>query len=82
MPWSHDGRQTIRSPLEAIVMQLGPLELGLILVIVLLIFGAGKLPEVFRSMGEGIREFRQAASTDEKEDKAPADSPNNKPQAS
>ena len=42
-------------------MNLGPLELGLILVIVLLIFGAGKLPEVFRSMGEGLREFRSAA---------------------
>jgi len=42
-------------------MNLGPLELGLILVLVLLIFGAGKLPDVFRSMGEGIREFRNAA---------------------
>ena len=67
---------------EAKAMQLGPLELGLILVIVLLIFGAGKLPEVFRSMGEGIREFRQAASTDESEEKQPTDSPNNTPQAS
>ncbi len=58
-------------------MQLGPLELGLILLIVLLIFGAGKLPEVFRSMGEGIREFRQAASADDKdEEKTPADAAN------
>ncbi len=61
-------------------MQLGPLELGLILVIVLLIFGAGKLPEVFRSMGEGIREFREAASTD-KEDDAPAADQKSTPQA-
>jgi sec-independent protein translocase protein TatA len=54
-------------------MNLGPLELGLILVIVLLIFGAGKLPDVFRSMGEGIREFRSAAgSEDEKKDEATA----------
>ena len=51
-------------------MNLGPLELGLILVIVLLIFGAGKLPEVFRSMGQGIREFREAAGG--KEDEEPA----------
>lgn len=50
-------------------MNLGPLELGLILVIVLLIFGAGKLPEVFRSMGEGIREFRDAAGGSDEEDK-------------
>ncbi len=62
-------------------MQLGPLELGLILVIVLLIFGAGKLPEVFRSMGEGIREFREAASTDDAKEKTPKDSTNT-PQAS
>ncbi len=63
-------------------MNIGPLELGLILVIVLLIFGAGKLPEVFRSMGEGIREFREAASTDEKKEKPSPDSTNNTPQAS
>ncbi len=46
-------------------MNLGPLELGLILVIVLLIFGAGKLPEVFRSLGQGIREFREAAGEED-----------------
>jgi sec-independent protein translocase protein TatA len=52
-------------------MNLGPLELGLILVIVLLVFGAGKLPDVFRSMGAGIREFREAAGgTDAKKDEA------------
>jgi len=62
-------------------MQLGPLELGLILLIVLLIFGAGKLPEVFRSMGEGIREFRQAASTDDKDESKSSESTNNTPQA-
>ncbi|RUA16720.1 MAG: twin-arginine translocase TatA/TatE family subunit [Clostridia bacterium] len=51
-------------------MNLGPLELGLILVIVLLIFGAGKLPEVFRSMGAGLREFREAAKGPEDEKKS------------
>jgi TatA/E family protein of Tat protein translocase len=40
---------------------IGPTELILILVIVLVIFGAGKLPQVFRSLGTGIREFREAA---------------------
>ncbi len=48
-------------------MNLGPLELGLILVIILLIFGVGKLPEVFRSLGEGVREFREAAGEPDKE---------------
>lgn len=40
----------------------GPWEIALILVIVLVIFGAGKLPQVFRSAGQGIREFRKAQS--------------------
>ena len=53
-------------------MNLGPLELGLILVIVLLIFGVGKLPEVFRSLGQGIREFREAATGSEEEKKEAA----------
>lgn len=44
---------------------LGPPELALILVIVLVIFGAGRLPQVFGSLGKGIREFREAAGDDE-----------------
>ena len=39
----------------------GPLELILILVIVTMLFGVGKLPEVFGSVGKGIREFRKAS---------------------
>jgi sec-independent protein translocase protein TatA len=56
-------------------MNLGPLELGLILVIILLIFGVGKLPQVFKSLGEGIREFREAASGPEEEEKEKDDAP-------
>ena len=40
----------------------GPLELILILVIVTMLFGVGKLPEVFGSVGKGIREFRRNAA--------------------
>lgn len=40
---------------------LGTTELIIILVIVLLIFGAGRLPEVFRAMGKGMKEFRDAS---------------------
>ena len=39
---------------------LGPLELGLILLIVILVFGAGKLPELGGAVGKTFREFRQA----------------------
>jgi sec-independent protein translocase protein TatA len=47
------------------MLGLGPPELVLILVIVLVIFGAGRLPQVFGSLGKGIREFREASGDDE-----------------
>ena len=40
----------------------GPLELVIILVIALLVLGPGKLPEVGKSLGQSIREFRKASS--------------------
>ncbi len=46
---------------------LGVTELIIILVIVLIIFGAGKLPKIAKSIGEGIKEFKKA--TKEKESK-------------
>ncbi|HXF95009.1 MAG TPA: twin-arginine translocase TatA/TatE family subunit [Gemmatimonadales bacterium] len=39
---------------------LGPGELLIVLLIVLLIFGAGKLTDIGRSLGQGIREFRRS----------------------
>ena len=44
--------------------EVGPVELGLILLIVAMLFGVGKLPEVFGSIGKGIREFRKEAGMD------------------
>jgi sec-independent protein translocase protein TatA len=41
-------------------MGLGIGELALILVIVLIIFGAGKLPDIGEGLGRGIRSFRKA----------------------
>ncbi len=41
------------------IPKFGPIELILILVIVTMLFGVGKLPEVFGSVGRGIREFRK-----------------------
>lgn len=38
----------------------GPFELILILVIVLLIFGVGKLPQVGDAMGKAVRQFRKS----------------------
>jgi len=39
--------------------RLGPLELVLILVIIFVIFGAGKLPQIVGSVGKSIRSFRE-----------------------
>jgi sec-independent protein translocase protein TatA len=40
----------------------GPMELILLLVIVLIIFGPGKLPDIGNAVGKGIREFRKASN--------------------
>lgn len=39
---------------------IGPLEIAVVLIIVLIIFGPKRLPELGRSMGRGIREFRNS----------------------
>ncbi len=50
---------------------LGPAELIILLVIILIIFGVGRLPEVGGALGKSIREFRRASTgTDETEEKA------------
>jgi|tagenome__1003787_1003787.scaffolds.fasta_scaffold20185318_2 sec-independent protein translocase protein TatA len=41
---------------------IGPGELIIVAVIVLLIFGPGRLPDVGQALGKGIREFRKAAT--------------------
>jgi sec-independent protein translocase protein TatA len=43
---------------------IGPLELAIVLVIALIIFGPKKLPELGRSMGRGIREFKGSLTSD------------------
>ncbi len=49
-------------------MNFGPTEMIILLVVVLLLFGAKKLPELANSMGRSIKEFRKA--TPEEEDEA------------
>ncbi|OLV15700.1 twin-arginine translocase TatA/TatE family subunit [Deinococcus marmoris] len=56
-------------------MSLGPLEIILILVVVLLLFGAKKLPEIGKGLGEWIRELRHAG----RELIHPGDQPPNPP---
>ncbi|MFQ5860732.1 MAG: twin-arginine translocase TatA/TatE family subunit [Dehalococcoidia bacterium] len=49
--------------------RLGPLELILILAIILIIFGAGRLPEIGNALGKGIRAFRRGQSGQDEESK-------------
>jgi len=42
----------------------GPLEIVVILVVVLLLFGAKRLPEIGKALGEGIREFKRSMHDD------------------
>lgn len=46
---------------------LGTQELIIILVLVLIIFGAGKLPQVGGALGKGLRNFKQGIKDDEEE---------------
>jgi len=45
-----------------VVPNVGPLELAIVLIIALIVFGPKRLPELGRSLGKGIREFRGSLS--------------------
>lgn len=46
-------------------------ELLVILLLILLLFGGKKLPELAKSLGEGIREFKKACNGESEEEKPP-----------
>jgi len=52
----------------------GPWEIILLLLLALLLFGAKRLPEIGRSMGKGMREFKDSLSGDQRDDE-PAELP-------
>ncbi|MER3409482.1 MAG: twin-arginine translocase TatA/TatE family subunit [Thermoleophilia bacterium] len=52
---------------------IGPWELAILLLVVLLVFGPKRLPEMGRSLGKGLREFKHSISgKDEPQELAPA----------
>ena len=44
------------------LFNLGPIEIGAIMLLILLVFGAKRIPEIARGLGKGIREFRSATN--------------------
>ena len=54
-----------------VLPHVGPLEAGLVLVIFLIIFGVGKLPQVGGALGKGMRAFRKGQSGEEEEEEEP-----------
>jgi sec-independent protein translocase protein TatA len=44
--------------------KIGPLEIVLILLVVVLLFGGRKIPELMKGIGQGLKEFKKAKDTD------------------
>lgn len=55
------------------MFRLGPTELIIILVIVLLIFGVGRIATVGKELGTGIREFRKGLTGEDEKKTPPTD---------
>lgn len=59
------------------ILGLGPLEIAVLFLVILIIFGAGKIPQIGSSLGKGLKNFRDAVkgseddSESESEKKAP-----------
>jgi sec-independent protein translocase protein TatA len=47
---------------------IGPLEIVVVLIIVLIVFGPRRLPEMGRSLGRGIREFKDSITGNDEDD--------------
>jgi sec-independent protein translocase protein TatA len=50
---------------------IGPLQIIIVLIIVLLVFGPKRLPEMGRSLGKGIREFKDSITGNDDEEEPP-----------
>jgi sec-independent protein translocase protein TatA len=48
-----------------IPLAIGPWQIALIVVVVLLLFGGKKIPELMRGLGSGIKEFKDASKEEE-----------------
>jgi sec-independent protein translocase protein TatA len=51
------------------IPNIGPLEIGVLLLIALIVFGPKKLPDLGRSLGKGLREFKGSISGEDDDEK-------------
>lgn len=58
------------------IPNIGPMEIAIVVILLLIIFGPKKLPDLGRSAGKGLREFRSGLTSmhgnEKKEDELPA----------
>jgi len=54
---------------------IGPLEIGLLILLALLLFGAKRLPEIGRSLGTGMREFKDSVTGENKHETTTSELP-------
>ncbi len=66
-------------PAPLAIMGLGPTELIVILVILLLLFGGSKLPGLAKGLGQSIKEFKNAAKDDPEEKESKKSDSSSKP---
>jgi sec-independent protein translocase protein TatA len=50
----------------------GPWEIILVVLVVLLLFGGRKIPELMRGLGKGVKEFKEGIAEDDKKDEKDA----------
>lgn len=55
--------------LHILPLAFGPMQIVLVVLAVLLLFGGKKIPELMRGLGGGIKEFKKASKEDEDEKK-------------
>ena len=51
--------------LSNLFLAIGPWQIAIIVVLVVLLFGGKKIPELMRGLGSGIKEFKDASKEDE-----------------
>jgi sec-independent protein translocase protein TatA len=56
--------------LSMLLFSLGPTEIILIVAVVVLLFGGRKIPELFKGIGQGMKEFKKASRINDEDDDA------------